>query len=682
MARSRLLWLVLLGPGLSLTESAPPGYLIEGITVIDVEAGRRKPDSSVLIEGPIIRRVGPARAVAIPPGYRRIDGRGMFLIPGLFDAHVHYVDPDTYGPLSIAHGVTFVRDMGGFTDEVLELRRQLAGGARLGPEMMATGAVIDGSPPTWPFSEVCDTPEQGRAAVRKLAGAGVDQIKVYSGLTTEVFAAVAEEARRRGLRIVGHLPEAVTLEAAMRAGQYTNEHLMGFGREIARLAGRPLPVIASVPESDVAGLRAWSLLDGLDKRTLQRFLRRVRRSGMVQCPTLVVHRGIHRLVDADAGNDPRLRFVSPEIRVTWEAATYRDLAPEMAALPSIQKLVGELHRASVPLMVGSDLGTPYVFAGSSVHDEMVMFAEAGIPPADVLRAATLVPARVLGVADRLGSVREGRTASLVLLRADPIETPANVREIEAVFLRGEYFDRGRLDRLVDQAREAAVRKATPVDLEVEVPGELLVRGVYRLTLGGMDVGTEAFAIGRDAVGVHLMALSRPSGGWDAPTALRMRYDARHSAVSADWQEFAESKTVARYAFEPGRVRASATVDGRPSGQETLEVPESAIVVGPMFAGDFFLLNRVSLTPGETRQLTTVAFGFDGWKPETNRLALTRLPDEDLARGGVTVRARRHSLVLGLPGLGEVRSETWSDERGVVLKSVLKLGFGVMTAVLE
>src|SRR5688572_21401895 len=159
---------------------APPApVVIRNVTIIDVEAGKALPPADVFLSGDRITAIGQ------PPAERpetTIDGTGLFLIPGLFDAHVHYVSPESYGPLMIANGVTFVRDLGGFTDQMLELRRQLNTGEILGPRMICTGAIIDGESPVWPFSEECKTEEDARAAVRKLKAAGVDQIKVYSKL--------------------------------------------------------------------------------------------------------------------------------------------------------------------------------------------------------------------------------------------------------------------------------------------------------------------------------------------------------------------------------------------------------------------------------------------------------------------------------------------------------------------
>ncbi len=138
-------------------------HAVVDVTIVDVTASALRARHTVLVDGERILRVGPAADVEVPEGFGRIDGRGLFLLPGLFDAHVHLADPDTFAPLLVANGVVFARDMGSDTDVGLRLRSELAAGERLGPELIVCGAIVDGRPPVWPFSEACETPEETRA---------------------------------------------------------------------------------------------------------------------------------------------------------------------------------------------------------------------------------------------------------------------------------------------------------------------------------------------------------------------------------------------------------------------------------------------------------------------------------------------------------------------------------------
>ncbi len=652
---------------------------ITHVTVIDVAKGAAVADQTVLIEGQRIARVGPAAELAVPDGAARVDGEGKFLIPGLFDAHVHYIDPESYGKLLIAHGVTFVRDMAGYTEHILALRDQLNRGDVLGPEMIATGAILDGDPPVWPFSEVCRTADEGRAAVKKLAEAGVDQIKVYSILKQEAYTAIVEEAHRLGLKAVGHVPEAVGLDEAIRVRQDSCEHLTGFGRAIAKLVD---PATATQPADFATGMRAWAAYPKLDQQVWRGYLGRLRDSGMVQCPTLVVMRGVSRVGDSDAKSDPRLKYVSPSMMTFWQSGRYPEMAEgTKAILPHLSAVVGELHKAGVPLMCGTDLANPYVFAGSSLHDEMVLFREAGIPSADVVRSATLVPARFMGVADRHGSIDAGKTASLVLLRANPLDDVSAVRQIAGVFLKGKYFDRAKLDGLLQETAER-VRGAVPAEASVklELPGEVVLRGRYKATFNTMDAGDEEFLITRDAEGHHLMAHSRPKG-FSVPSVTTLHVGADFSFRSAEWRQQSESPLTARYTLDGSKIRVSAARSGQPADEQTLDWPSDALVSAPAYAMEFVSNNAAVLEVGQTRAFNAVGFGYPDWHVTVTKFTLTRLDDTELKLGERSRPARRYTAVIETP-MGNLNSETWTDERGVTLKSTLKMPFGVVAYELD
>jgi imidazolonepropionase-like amidohydrolase len=194
-------------------------HTIVGVAVVDVEHGIILPDQTVIIEDGLIQAIGPRAELSTPRGSHVIDGRGLYLMPGLVDAHVHFFDPPVFGRAMIANGVLLVRDMGQPTEQVLELRAALNRGEMLGPEMVATGSMLDGYPPLIPaISLGLRTPEAGRDAVRQQTAAGVDEIKVYSRLDKDVFLAIVDQAQQAGLKVVGHVPDAITIEDAAAAG--------------------------------------------------------------------------------------------------------------------------------------------------------------------------------------------------------------------------------------------------------------------------------------------------------------------------------------------------------------------------------------------------------------------------------------------------------------------------------
>ena len=197
-------------------------------------------------------------------------------------------------------------------------------------------------------------------------------------------------------------------------------------------------------------LRGWQRYDDIDPARIDEVLRALADGKVMQCPTLAVWDGLAEGVLAEERDeaDPRLASIPEFLQQMWKQPGYLAFGRAvMSVLPAKHALVGRMHDLGVPMMIGTDLGNPYVFPGSSVHEEMLAFQSAGIPAADVLRMATSIPARFCGAEDRLGGIKEGMTASLILLTKDPLEDVRHVAAIEAVVLRGRVFDRAALDQM-------------------------------------------------------------------------------------------------------------------------------------------------------------------------------------------------------------------------------------------
>jgi imidazolonepropionase-like amidohydrolase len=449
------LWgvLALATPASPATRPAGRPYVITNVAVIDVEKGTAVERRAVTVMGDRIERIRAQAEAGVLETAEIIDGQGLYLIPGLSDAHVHYFDAPVFGRLMIANGVLLVRDTGMPNEYILKLRDQLNRGESLGPEMIATGAMLDGDPPIIPPIAVgIKTPEEGRAAVRRQAQAGANMIKVYSRLDRESFLAIVQEARAHGLKVVAHLPESVYLEDAAAAGLGSSEHFNGFEKVIAKLLGEPVNLSFAGQASQAGYLQR---LDQVKADDLRGVYRRLRASGLTVCPTVVTFKTMTHGTTFQSDGFPGSEYISRSVRDLWKT-----LWSQQSDLPDFiwrkwAQMVNGLSEAGVPLMVGTDLMLPGVIPGYSVHEEMVIWQEAGIPPAQVLRSATLVPARFLGLEHRLGAIVEGRTASMVLLRANPLQDIRNAQKVEGVFLRGRYFRRVDLDRLLQEAKELA-----------------------------------------------------------------------------------------------------------------------------------------------------------------------------------------------------------------------------------
>jgi imidazolonepropionase-like amidohydrolase len=433
------------------TPTPSNAYAITGVAVVDVEQGSILPDQTVIIEGELIRTIGPRAELAVPDGAHVIDGRGLYLMPGLVDAHVHYFDQEVFGRVLIANGVLLARDMGLPTKQAVKLREALKQGELIGPELIVTGSILDGDPPIIPAISIgLTTPEEARATVRQQAEAGVDQIKVYSKLDKDIFLAIVDEAQKVGLKIVGHVPDSIGIEEAAAAGLNSSEHLFGFDKVVARLLGAYVRQAYAGMGAEAGFLRR---LNEVDPAELQAVYQQLRASGLTVCPTVIVFKVGTEYSAIKAGNFEGREYISPFVQGIWQS-----LWAQQSDLPDFiwqnwAQMVKGLHDAGVPLMVGTDLVTPGIIPGEAVHQEMEIWQDAGIPPADVLRSATLLPVRFMGLDDRLGTVTEGKTASLVLLTGNPLEDIRNARLIDGVFLRGKYYYRADLDRVLGEARE-------------------------------------------------------------------------------------------------------------------------------------------------------------------------------------------------------------------------------------
>ncbi len=254
-------------------------YAVTNVTVLDVQNGTAIPAQTVLIVSDRIDEIGAQGTVEIPPDAAIIDGQGLYLMPGLVDAHVHYFDAPVFGRLMIANGVLLVRDMGMPNEFILKMRDELNKGKTPGPEMFATGAILDGDPPLIPLISLggIDTPEAGRAAVRQQAKAGVDMIKTYSRLTKSTFMAIVDEAHKRNLKVAAHLSESVYLEDAVAAGLDSSEHFNGFEKVIANLLGEPVKLYFHGQAADAGYL---ARLDEVDPGELQAVYQRLHESGI------------------------------------------------------------------------------------------------------------------------------------------------------------------------------------------------------------------------------------------------------------------------------------------------------------------------------------------------------------------------------------------------------------------
>jgi imidazolonepropionase-like amidohydrolase len=462
---------------LAMVGPASPRVVAQGLalthaTIVDTTGKPVASDQTVVIENGHITTAGPAARVKLPKDARVIDARGKFLIPGLWDMHVHIAGLNTDPawskqvllPLLLANGITGVRDMGGDLDVLLAWKREVESEGLLGPHIVASGPFLVGSGKKTAEQYPVTDAEEARAAVRDLKKRGADFIKIISLPSKDVFFAVADEANKQNIPFAGHLPFQVSALEASNAGMRSIEHLLysafslSFSSREEDLRQR---LVAAEQKGDSV---AWEQIAHQADATYSTekanaLLETLKKNGTWVTPTLA-SLDITSHPENWKTDDPLLDFVPPALAKQWRDS-FDDLRmKERAAWLARQaandwKLTGELHRSRISLLVGSDSLDPFVFTGDSLHKELAELVSAGLTPSDALQAATRGAAQFLGRERDFGAIESGKMADLVLLDANPLEDIGNTRKIAAVIRGGNYLDRAALDKLLAQAKSAA-----------------------------------------------------------------------------------------------------------------------------------------------------------------------------------------------------------------------------------
>jgi imidazolonepropionase-like amidohydrolase len=423
-------------------QTTSPSLAITRVTVIDTASGSAHPEMTVLIGGNRILEVGKSEAVTPPAGITVVDGRGKYVLPSLWDMHVHlFNNRDQVGtnnseyffPLLIANGILGVRDM--WTDpEDIEVagrwNREIEAGTLVGPRVTVSSRIVDGEPATHPNSLVVRTPDEGRDAVRSLKATGAGFIKVYWSLSRNTYFAIADESRRQNIPFEGHVPRSVTPGEASDAGQRTIEHMDGVNGACTAIEDR----------------------SRYDARRCEALADRLRKNGTWLVPTAV------NFFDPSGVDLDSHRRYAPRQLGAWVRREPSDVGV----------LVHRAMRQVGRFLAGTDISIrrPRTVPGFSLHDELTLLVERGHTPAEALQAATVNPAKYLDKLDEFGTIETNKRADLLLLDADPLADIHNTSRISAVVLNGRLHDRGQLDRLLAKAESIAKTLSVPPEANV------------------------------------------------------------------------------------------------------------------------------------------------------------------------------------------------------------------------
>jgi imidazolonepropionase-like amidohydrolase len=394
-------------------------YALTGGTLVDGTGSPPVRNAVVIVRDGRIAAAGPAGQVRVPAGVPRVDVTGKTIIPGLWDTHVHYTQGEWLAA-ALASGVTTARDAANEIEWITAVRDAVQSGRALGPRMVLAGVIDGGEHPLGVIT--ASTAEEARAAVRGYHAAGFPQIKIYESLPPALVPVIAEEAHRLGMKVTGHVPTGMTTADFVRAGVDGVNHLnfiVSAMRTPAR-EGRPASFDPRSAEAQVA---------------IQLF----RERGIAVEPTLARSEQRSRPLDS-----AYVAYETGTARAPWElrealntVGAPAQVGPRaIASLRRVSGVVAELHRAGIPVLLGSDLVVP----GHTIHRELELAVQAGLTPMEAIRAATAGAARAFGMERDAGTVQAGKRADMVVLDGDPLQDIGAVRRVDLVITGGRAFE--------------------------------------------------------------------------------------------------------------------------------------------------------------------------------------------------------------------------------------------------
>ncbi|MBA2920245.1 amidohydrolase family protein [Sphingomonas sp. MAH-20] len=449
--------------------------IVRDATLIDVAGGQAVPHRSIAVKGDTIVAVGaPGEIDRSYAAARSIDAHGRFVMPGLWDMHVHFGGgPELIGenkallPVYVAYGITAVRDCAAdISDAVLLWRDQVAKGALLGPTIFTSGPKLEGYKPIWKGTIEVGTPAEVDAALDRLQNEmRVDFVKITDNtLKPDIFLYALKAAKARGLKTSAHIPYALTIWQAADAGLGSIEHL----DYLIKAGSRDE---AAISADYAAGRISYGdasakLVEGFDPARAKAAYRRFAAQGLYVTPTLNMTRILAYLDRDDHSHDEALALIGPGLRKTYEwrveraaKATPEEVARRHAKYELTASLMPLVEEAGLQILAGTDAGylNSFNYPGQGLHDELARYVEAGLTPAQALRSAVVTGPAFLGQSARYGALAPGKAADILVLDANPLSDIAATRAIRAVVVKGRAYDRTALDTLLADARSAASR---------------------------------------------------------------------------------------------------------------------------------------------------------------------------------------------------------------------------------
>lgn len=451
--------------------------VITNTNIIDVQTGEIIPNQDVVIIGDSIAAIKANKHNRNYEASEVVDGTDKYLIPGLWDMHTHTLTDYRYKhniPIQIAYGITGFRDMGGsvkLRDSIQKLEEFK--GLPI-PRMMLAGYILGGDPGR--DGGKTATIEEARYHVDLLAQAGVDHIKIYYYLHPEVYLAVIEQADKYGLTVQGHVPLAFGIQQASELGQKSIEHMSAVPYWCTPNSQKISETIMATWHDGQEGPSYFNeLLDqamgNLDTTVINQLAHTLKQNNTYLCPTMSTYEYLTNITDPEYSASPHLELMNPIEKyyfnddLNWSKGTYmKDSVRGYNHLKNRKIILKRLYDQGAPIIAGTDAGV--AFHGTHLHKELEIYVEIGLTELQALKTATINPAKFLNLEHKLGAVKEGKWADLVILDRNPLKNIKNTRSIAGVVAQGKYADRQEIDQVLDAIRTQFAK--TPIIDTVKV----------------------------------------------------------------------------------------------------------------------------------------------------------------------------------------------------------------------
>lgn len=439
--------------------------LIKNATIVDVQSGKTESNKLVAISTTNIIAVDNSANAGDYTARKTINARGKFVMPGLWDMHVHFRGGDSLItenknllPLYLAYGVTTVRDCGGdITPTLMRWRNKIRNGSLDGPRIFTSGPKLDGANPAWPGSIRVTDEEDINHALDSLQQIGTDFVKLYDGsLTKEMYYGIIKKAHKRGMLITGHMPLSANILQAADYGLDGEEHMYYVLKSCS-------PKADSLTKLDIGYGMMDDLVDTYNPELADSVFNTLADHNFFVTPTLDVGQTLAQILVTNHQNDSLLTYIGSGIQQTYQGrinsakragSGHTRQAGKLQA--QFRRMIAPMQKAGINLLAGSDGGpyNSYVYPGQSLHEELHLLVKSGLTTQQALKTAVVNGPKFFGLTDSYGGIAPGKEADILILNKNPLENIDNTNSISTVISRGKVYTREKLQQMLNDIKHS------------------------------------------------------------------------------------------------------------------------------------------------------------------------------------------------------------------------------------